>query len=66
MVVPEAANAQSRISPVVRSVAGAAMRTLTVTPVASAIWEARVRCQISRYRASSWLFSSAPTWFGGR
>ena len=64
--MPDAANSQSTISPVVRSVAGAVSRTLTVTPVASAICEASVRCQISRYSASSWLFSSADSESGER
>ena len=48
IVVPDAANSQSVSSPVARSVELAASRTLTVTPVASAICEASVRCQISR------------------
>ena len=39
---------------------------MTVVPVASAICEASVRCQISRYSDSSWLFSSPATWRGER
>ena len=42
------------------------MRTVTVWPVASAIWLASVRCQISRYNASSWPLSSAASCCGGR
>ena len=48
IVVPDAANSQSVNSPVERSVELAASRTLTVTPVASAICEASVRCQTRR------------------
>jgi hypothetical protein len=44
IVVPDAANTQSVDS----NVDTAAMRTLTVVPVASAICDARVRCQTRR------------------
>ena len=39
---------------------------MTVWPVASAIWLASVRCQISRYSASSWPLSSPATCCGER
>src|SRR5215213_4656959 len=62
MVVPEAANSQS----VARCVDTAPIRTLTVVPVASAICDASVRCQISRYSDSSCPLSSPCTCCGDR
>ena len=56
MVVPLAANSVSVLAPATSAVAP--RRTLTVVPTASAIWLARVRCQIIRYSASSWPFNS--------
>ena len=61
IVVPEAANSAS-----VPSAAVAPSRTVTVVPVASAICDASVRCQINRYSDSSWPLSSPATWFGDR
>ena len=69
MVVPLAANSQS-VPPGAPVPAGsrtaAARRTLTVVPAASAICEARVRCQIRRYRLSSCPFSSPARLSGDR
>ena len=39
---------------------------MTVVPVASAICDASVRCQIKRYSDSSWPLSSPATWLGAR
>ena len=61
-MVPDAANSQSVCS----CSEIAPSRTLTVTPAASAICDASVRCQIRRYSESSWLFSSPSTCFGDR
>ena len=62
MVVPLAANSQS-----VDSWADVPpRRTLTVTPRASAICEAKVRCHTSVYSARSCRFSSDATASGGR
>ena len=61
-MVPDAANSQS-----VDSWSDTApSRTVTVNPVASAICDASVRCQTSRYSASSWLFISPCTCSGDR
>ena len=64
MVVPEAANSAS--VPVVGALAVAPRRIETVVPTASAICEARVRCQMSRYSDISWPLSSAESWSGLR
>ena len=54
ITVPDAWNIASPSSP-----AGADRRTVAVEPVASAIWEASVRCQISVY-SFSWSAGTLP------
>ena len=62
-MVPDAAK---RVSTFSGASAWAASCTDTVVPEASAICEARVRCQIIRYNDSSWPFSSARSESGER
>ena len=59
--MPDAENSAS-----VPSAAAAPRRTVTVVPVASAICDANVRCQIRRYSERSWLFSSDANCCGER
>ena len=61
MTVPEAENSASR-----PSVATAPRRMVAVEPLASPIWEATVRFQISSYRRNSSPESSLATWAGVR
>ena len=53
MVVPLAANSQSLAASPAAATAVAPRRMDTVTPVASTICDAKVRCHTNRYKARS-------------
>ena len=63
MVRPEAENV-ARLYPDGFSPAAPVIRMLTEVPLASAIWEATVRCQISSYRRYSSASSTLWSWPG--